>query len=342
MQVANLAVFHMEVEHDGRGRGDQIKVVFALEPVADHLEMQQAKETAAKTKAEGGRGFHFRREGGIIELKLFDGVAQGVEVVGINREQTAENHRLRGLEAWQGFVATLLLGCNRVADTGVANLLDRAGPDADLSGAKFGDVDHLRFQDGQFINTVDGIGLHHLDAVALADHPVDDADHDDDAKVAVIPAVDQHRLQRRVAITLGRGQSGYDGFQDGRNTKAGFGRDFQGVGRVEADDILYLLLDAGRFCGGQVNLVQDGHNLVPGIQRMINVGQRLRLDPLTGIDHQKRAFDRAHRAADLIGEVDVAGGVDQVQDVGFPILRRIFDPDGVGLDRDAALALNIH
>ena len=78
------------------------------------------------------------------------------------------------------------------------------------------------------------------------------------------------------------------------------------------------------------------------VDRLIDIGERLRLDALRGIDDQKRALDRAHRARDFIGEVDVAGGVDQVQDIGLTVLGGIFDPHGVGLDRDAALALDIH
>ena len=38
----------------------------------------------------------------------------------------------------------------------------------------------------------------------------------------------------------------------------------------------------------------------------------------------------------------MAGGVDQVQDIGFTILGRVFDPHRVGLDRDAAFAFDIH
>jgi hypothetical protein len=38
----------------------------------------------------------------------------------------------------------------------------------------------------------------------------------------------------------------------------------------------------------------------------------------------------------------VAGRVDEVQDIGVAVLRGVFDADGVGLDGDAALALDIH
>src|SRR5262249_12980491 len=41
--------------------------------------------------------------------------------------------------------------------------------------------------------------------------------------------------------------------------------------------------------------------------------------------------------ADLVAEVDVAGRVDQVDDVAVPL-----EPHVLGLDRDAALALEVH
>jgi hypothetical protein len=38
----------------------------------------------------------------------------------------------------------------------------------------------------------------------------------------------------------------------------------------------------------------------------------------------------------------VAGGVDQVQVVGLAVGGLVFDPHGLGLDRDPSLALEIH
>ena len=46
---------------------------------------------------------------------------------------------------------------------------------------------------------------------------------------------------------------------------------------------------------------------------------RLRLDALRGVDDQQRALARGQRARDLVGEVDVAGRVDQVQLVGLAV-----------------------
>ena len=65
--------------------------------------------------------------------------------------------------------------------------------------------------------------------------------------------------------------------------------------------------------GGQVDLVDDRHDLVVVLDRLVDVGQRLRLDALRRVDHQQRAFAGGEAAADLVGEVDVAGRVHQVE-----------------------------
>jgi hypothetical protein len=76
-------------------------------------------------------------------------------------------------------------------------------------------------------------------------------------------------------------------------------------------------LDAVGLGGGQVDLVEDRDDLVVGVDRLVDVGERLRLDALAGVDHQQRALaGGAASAVDLVGEVDMAGRVDQVEDVG--------------------------
>ena len=76
--------------------------------------------------------------------------------------------------------------------------------------------------------------------------------------------------------------------------------------------------------------------------REVGVGERLRLDALAGVHDQHRALARGQRARDLVAEVHVAGGVDQVQLVGLAVLGGVVEPDGGHLDRDAALALQVH
>ena len=247
-----------------------------------------------------------------------------------------------GLKPGSAASQPLALVGDGVADAGVADLLDRGGEEADLAGAEFVDGVHAGAEDAEAVDRGRARRSHHADAVALAEDAVDDADEDDDAEVGVVPAVDQHGLERRVAVALGGGQAGDDGLEHVGDAEAGLGGDEDGVGGVDADDVLDLLLHAVGLGGGEVDLVEDGDDLVAGVDGLVDVGERLGLDALGGVDHEERAFDGAHGAGDLVGEVDVAGGVDEVEDVGLAVLGGVVDADGVGLDGDAALALDVH
>ena len=85
----------MDAVDDRGGGGDQVEVELALEALADHLEVEEAEEAAAEAEAEGGGGLHLGGEAGVVELELLDGVAQGLEVGGVDREEAAEDHRAR-------------------------------------------------------------------------------------------------------------------------------------------------------------------------------------------------------------------------------------------------------
>ncbi len=76
----------------------------------------------------------------------------------------------------------------------------------------------------------------------------------------------------------------------------------------------------------------DGH---------IEVGYGLRLYTLGGVDEKQRTFAGGYGAADLVGEVHVARGVDEVENVGLALIL-VFHLYGVALDGDAALALKVH
>ena len=50
--------------------------------------------------------------------------------------------------------------------------------------------------------------------------------------------------------------------------------------------------------GGQVDLVDHRHDLMVVLDRLVDVGQRLRFDALRGVDDQQRAFAGGEAAAD--------------------------------------------
>ncbi|MDQ1203685.1 hypothetical protein QE377_000044 [Microbacterium sp. SORGH_AS 862] len=91
----------------------------------------------------------------------------------------------------------------------------------------------------------------------------------------------------------------------------------------------------------QVDLVQHRDDREVVLEREVQVRERLRLDALRRVHQQDRPLARRERSAHLVGEVDVPGGVDHVERVrAVRVGPR--HPHGLALDRDAALALDVH
>ena len=78
------------------------------------------------------------------------------------------------------------------------------------------------------------------------------------------------------------------------------------------------------------------------LNRLIDIGEGLRLNALGGVNNEDGTFTGREAARDFIGEVDMARRVHQIQNIGLAVLRGIFEPYGLGLNRNAALFLNIH
>ena len=132
-----------------------------------------------------------------------------------------------------------------------------------------------------------------------------------------------------------------DVVEHGLDVDALLGRDLRRVHGRDADDVLDLGLGALGVGGRQVDLVDDRQDLEIVLERQVGVGERLRLHALRGVHDQHGALARGERAADLVVEVHVARRVDEVERVGLAaaVIRQA---DGARLDRDAALALEVH
>ena len=268
--------------------------------------MQQPEKAATETKAERGRRFHLVGEACIVQAQLAHRRAQVLELRGVHGKQAAEHHRHGGAEAGQGLVDWFAIVGDGVADTRVRHLLDRGGEHADLAGAKFVHRRELGREHAGAIHIVGSIRAHHADALALFQHAVDDAHQHDHAEINVVPAVDQQRLQRGIAVAFRRRQARDDRFQNFGDVQSGLGRNLNGVRCIETDDVLDLLLDLGRLGRRQVHFIEHRHDLVTIVDCLVDVRQCLRLDALTGIDHEERSLAGGKRPVDLIGKVDVA------------------------------------
>ncbi len=187
---------------------------------------------------------------------------------------------------------------------------------------------------------------HHDDLLARVEVAVDDADVGDDAAVGVVDGVEDHRPGGGVGVT-GRGRDLRDDRVEQRlDALTGLARHAQAVLGLAADELGELLGILLRLGGRQVDLVEHGDDRQLVLHGQVEVGQGLRLDALGGVDEQHGALARGERARHLVGEVDVARGVDHVEAVGRGVTRGVLDrprhAHGLALDRDAALALDVH
>ena len=346
--VLVLRMAEVDPVHDRGGRGDEVEIVFAAEALLDDFQVQQAEEARAEAEAQRGAAFHLVAEARIVQPQLADALAQLLEIGGVDREQAAEDHGLDFLVAFQRLGRPVLHRGDGVADAGLLHLLDLRGDEADFARAELRQVGALGGEAADAVDQVLGAALHEPDLLALLDDPVHHAHQDDDAEVRVVPAVDQHRFQRCVAVAGGRRDALDQRFQRFLDADARFGAGEDGAaflpraGGLDADDLLDLLGHALRFGGRQVDLVDDGDDLVVVLDGLVDIGQRLRFHPLRRVHHQQRALARGQAAADLIGEVDVAGRVHEVQLIGFAIARGVVEAHGLRLDRDPPLLLDVH
>ena len=83
-------------------------------------------------------------------------------------------------------------------------------------------------------------------------------------------------------------------------------------------------------------------NLEVGVHRHHGVRDRLRLHALGGVHHEHGALACREAAADLVGEVNMARRVNQVELILLAVVGRVVHAHGLALDRNAALSFDIH
>ena len=178
-----------------------------------------------------------------------------------------------------------------------------------------------------------------MDDVADAHRALDDADVRDHALVRVVVRVENQRLQRRRGVAFRRRDLVDDRLHDVADVLPGLRAHARRVLGRDADDVLDLLFDAVGVGAGQVDFIDDRHDLESRVDGEVRVRERLGFNPLARVDDEHGALARGERPADLVVKVDVAGCVDQVEYVIEAVFGRVDERDGVCLDRDAAFAL---
>src|SRR5690606_13447219 len=162
------------------------------------------------------------------------------------------------------------------------------------------------------------------------------------AEVIVKPGVDDQRLQGGIHITHLRRYQTDQLLQYVFHPHAGLGAAAHRLGGVNTNNVFDFLSDPLRFCLGQVHLVENRNNLQSLFDGGVTVGYRLSLNTLGRVHHQQCPFAGRQGTGYFIGEIHVAGRINEVQLVGFTIAGLVVQGHAVRFDGDAALALQVH
>ena len=126
------------------------------------------------------------------------------------------------------------------------------------------------------------------------------------------------------------------------NAQARLRADLERFARVQADDVLDLRGDALRLGLRQVDLVEHRKHFEVLLDRLVAVRDGLCLDALCRIDDEQRALAGGERPGHLVGEIHVAGRVDDVELIVLAVGSAEHERHALRLDGDAAFTLDVH
>src|SRR5581483_5010538 len=329
------------VSHAGSG-GDEFEAELAFEAFLDDLHVQEAEEAATESEAKGGGAFRLEEERGVVEAKLLEGFTEGGMLVGVHGVKAGEDHGLDFFKAGERFDGGIGVVGDGIADLGIGDILHVRHEKTDFAGLQFINFDGLGREDADRLDIESAIVRPESDPLALAQRAFEDAGEHDHPAVGIEPGIKNQGLKLVVGISFGRRNALDDGFQNFRNALTGFGAYEHGVGGVKSDCTFDHFFGASDIGTGKIDLVDDRNNFETIVDGEIGVGKGLGFDALRGVDDEERAFAGSKGAGNFIRKIHVAGGVDKVELVHFAVLGLVRHAHGMGLDGDAAFALQVH
>ncbi len=171
---------------------------------------------------------------------------------------------------------------------------------------------------------------------------LEDASQNDHAAIRVEPGIEDERLKAIFGQSLGRRYALHHSFKHVGHAESGLGADEDGVGGVEADRAFDHFLGARNVGALKIDLVDDWDDFKSVIDGQIRIRERLGFDTLRSVDDEQGSFTGREGTGNFVRKIDVAGSIDEVELVSFPVLRGVHHANGVSLDGDAALAFEVH
>ena len=337
----NLAVGLHHLVHHARVGRDDIHVILAAESFDDNLHVEESEEAAAESESKGHGTFRHVVERGIVDLKLAHRCFQLFKVGGIDGIDAAEDHGLYFLEAGKRLGGRFLGVGEGVTNLDLCGALDVADEITDIAGPHGLGGSHLGGEDADLLDLVGLVRGHQADLGSGLDLTGKDTHIAHDSAVGVKEGVKDEGPQDAIA-GRGWGDALYDRLQDFLDADSSLCACGDGFLGGDGQQVLELLFDGGKIGIRKIDLVDDGDDGQGLLVRQMDVGHCLGFDTLSGVDNQDRSFAGGQAPGDLVGKVDVTRGVHEIEGILLTILCPVLHGDGVGLDRDSALPLQIH
>ena len=329
-----------EVRHVGHRRNHG-HIELALQAFLHDFHVEHAEESAAEPKPKRRRGLGLKRERRVVQAQFFKGGTEFLKLLGLDRINSGKHHRLDVFKARHRRLGGVGHRRNGVADLDLFGFFDAADDVAHVAGRDVVPRLLVEAQDADFVGKIRLARGHELDRLAFANDAVLHAKDGLNSAERVVHAVKDDRLQRGVGIAFGCWNAVHNRVEQFGHAQAGLGRHPQNVFALAADQVDDLVFNFLGVGARQVHLVEHRNDFQIVLDGQIEVADGLSLNALGRVDHEQGALAGRDAAAHLVAEVYVARGVNQV-DAKLLGPALVVHLDGVALDGDAALALQIH
>ena len=342
VDAQHLTAFLFDLINHGGRRSDQIQTVLPLQALPDDLHMQHAEETTAEAETQRIGGLGLIEQGGVVQGQFRQGFTKILVLVRRDGEYPGVNLGLDGLKTGQRRHLRPPGVHQRIPHRRALDILDARDHVTHFAAVQAIALDPLGGKNPHAVHLMLFTGGLGDQTIATMEHALLDAHQGHHAEIIIEPTVDDQRLQRGLAIALGRRNVRDQVFQRRFDAQARLGADETGVRGVNADNLFDFKLHTLGIGLGQVHFVQDRHDVQTLLDGRVTVRYGLGFNTLPGIDDQQRPLTGRQRARNFVGKIHVSGGIDKVELIDIATPGGVIQGDALRFDGNAALALDIH
>ena len=240
-----------------------------------------------------------------------------LKVAGVNRINSAEDHRMNFLKSGQRRARRVTLIGNRIADFHVGGAFDVGDEITDIARFQPRLHEHLRREHAHFLDLVARIVAHQFDRVICLHRSRNDTHVTNHAAVNIEHRIKHQSTQCLVRRFLRRWNSLHNRFQNFLDTDSHFCAGFDRFLGRDGENLFQLPMDGGHISIWQIDFVDNWHDREALLVREMHVCHGLRFNPLRCVHHQQCPFARRETSRNFVGKIDVPRRVEQVQPIRF-------------------------